>query len=185
MHLKSGVVVVRDAGEMDAHLLSSWWANGKVMEHAGFPDGIRKDPLELAEELRQEAERIHPLRRRLVIEFGGAPIGEMNYRIEARVAEIGVKICDVAYQGMGIGTQAIVMLVEYLFDQREMEKIILDTMLENIRAQHVYEKIGFVKLAVNKDCWTDQRGRKRTSVDYELSRAGFEAVRKAMKHAEK
>ncbi|MFA5006771.1 MAG: GNAT family protein [Candidatus Izemoplasmatales bacterium] len=181
MRLRSGVVVVRDANEMDAHLLSSWWANGKVMEHAGYPDGIRKDPLELAAELRAESALIQPLRRRLMIEFGGVPIGEMNYRIEAKVAEIGVKICDFSYHGMGIGPQALVVLIEYLFDQRDLEKIVLDTMIENVRAQHVYEKLGFRKLAVNKDCWTDQRGRKRTSVDYELSRTAFEAVRRAMR----
>jgi len=185
MRLRSGVVVVRDATEMDAHLLSSWWASGKVMEHAGFPDGIKTDPVKLGEELRAETETINPLRRRLMIEFGGVPIGEMSYRIEARVAEIGVKICDFAYHGMGIGPQAIVILIEYLFDQREMEKIVLDTMIENVRAQHVYEKLGFVRLAVNRDCWTDQRGRKRTSVDYELSRGAFDAVRRAMKHTER
>ncbi|OHE42266.1 MAG: hypothetical protein A2Y16_01755, partial [Tenericutes bacterium GWF2_57_13] len=153
--------------------------------HAGYPDGIKKEPIELANELRAESLVIHPLRRRLMIEFGGAPIGDMEYRIEARICEIAVRIGDVAYQGMGIGTQALVMLIEYLFDQRDMEKIVLVTILENSRARHVYEKLGFVPLAVNRDSWIDQRGKRRTSVDYELSRAGFEAVRKAMKHNEK
>ena len=173
MHLKSGVVVVRDATEMDAHLLASWWSSGKVMEHAGFPDGIPTDPIKLGAELRAESELIQPLRRRLIIEFGAAPIGEMSYRIEAKVAEIGIKICDFSYHGMGIGPLALTLLIEYLFEQRNMEKIVLDTMIENVRAQHVYERLGFVRLGVNKDCWTDQKGRKRTSIDYELAKAGF------------
>ena len=48
------------------------------------------------------------------------------------------------------------------------EKIVLDTNLNNKRAQHVYESLGFRKLRVNMDSWKDQLGRWQSSVDYEL-----------------
>lgn len=47
-------------------------------------------------------------------------------------------------------------------------KIVLDTDLNNLRAQHVYELLGFDRVRVNEDAWTDQLGNKRSSVDYEL-----------------
>ena len=41
------------------------------------------------------------------------------------------------------------MLIKYLFKEMNYDKIILDTKLNNKRAQHVYEKIGFKQ--VKKD----------------------------------
>jgi hypothetical protein len=47
-------------------------------------------------------------------------------------------------------------------------------MLENKRAQHVYEnKIRARRVGVRKDCWKDQTGRLRTAVDYEIRREDF------------
>ncbi len=46
----------------------------------------------------------------------------------------------------------------------------LDTNLENKRAQHVYEELGFRRIRVNIDSWKDQLGRDQSSVDYELKR---------------
>ena len=55
-----------------------------------------------------------------------------------------------------------------------MEKIVWDTMIENKRAQYVHEnKIGARKVGIRKDCWKDQTGRLRSSVDYEISKEEF------------
>ena len=43
----------------------------------------------------------------------------------------------------------------------------------NLRAQHVYESLGFQKLRVNIDSWTDQLGNKQSAVDYELTEDNF------------
>jgi ribosomal protein S18 acetylase RimI-like enzyme len=47
-------------------------------------------------------------------------------------------------------------------------KIVLDTNLKNLRAQHIYELLGFQKIRVNYEAWTDQLGERQSSVDYEL-----------------
>mgnify|MGYP001315926446 FL=1 len=72
------------------------------------------------------------------------------------------------------------MLFEFLFTDENInskfpiEKIAWDTMLENTRAQHVYEnKIGARRVGVRKDGWKDQTGKWRTVVDYELSKEDF------------
>lgn len=72
------------------------------------------------------------------------------------------------------------MLFEFLFTDEiinskcPIERIAWDTMLENKRAQYVYEnKIGARRIGVRKDCWKDQTGKLRTAVDYEISREEF------------
>ena len=88
------------------------------------------------------------------------------------VAEIGIKICEVDCQNRGLGRIILSMLIRYLFDNG-FEKIVLDTNLNNLRAQHVYEMLGFRKVRTNIDSWTDQLGRKQSSVDYELVERDF------------
>ena len=57
------------------------------------------------------------------------------------------------------------MLIKELFAEG-YTKIQLDTDLENKRAQHVYEKIGFQKVSINEHSWIDQLGNDRSSVSY-------------------
>lgn len=90
----------------------------------------------------------------------------------APTAEIGIKICDPASQNRGIGKRLLCMLISELF-RMGYEKIILDTNLNNTRAQHVYERLGFRRLRVNVDSWRDQLGRLQSSVDYELRPSDF------------
>ena len=51
--------------------------------------------------------------------------------------------------------------------------IILDTNLKNTRAQHVYEMLGFQKVRINENSWTNQVGEVQSSVDYELVHENF------------
>ena len=56
---------------------------------------------------------------------------------------------------------------------RNALKIILDTNLNNTRAQHVYEKLGFKKVRVKNNSWKNQLGEWQSSVDYELVEENF------------
>ena len=164
MELQHGNILLRDATKADAKQLAEWWNDGSVMAHAGFPNGLGTTEEEVAEDIGAGA---------LIIEEAGKPIGEANYRIvEDKVAEIGIKICVFDCQNRGIGKIVLSMLIRYLFDNG-FEKIVLDTNLENKRAQHVYESLGFRKVRVNIDSWTDQVGKLQSSVDYELVEKDF------------
>jgi RimJ/RimL family protein N-acetyltransferase len=69
---------------------------------------------------------------------------------------------------------ALRLLIEYLFQDRRLNKIILDTNLNNTRAQHVYEKIGFQKIKVNLNAWKDQLGDLQSFVEYKLLKENYE-----------
>jgi RimJ/RimL family protein N-acetyltransferase len=161
---------IRNAVQEDAQLLCQWWSDGKVMAHAGFPNGLNVTPEEIMRGLSSDSDDTH---RRLIIEVDHVPIGEMNYRNKGNnVAEIGIKICDFTMQNKGYGTLYLRMLIAGLF-ANGYEKIMLDTNVNNIRAQHVYEKLGFSKLRVNHNIWENQLGVLQSSVDYELHKSHF------------
>jgi RimJ/RimL family protein N-acetyltransferase len=153
----------------DAPLLCNWWNDGKVMEHAGYPNGLNTNTNKILEQIGNEKDN----HRRLIIEIDSNRVGEMCFQITNSVAEIGIKICDFSYQEKGYGTKAIKLLVEYLFRERKVQAIKLDTNRNNRRAQHVYEKIGFIKIKENIDAWQDQIGVMQSSVEYELLREDY------------
>ncbi|MDT3428655.1 RimJ/RimL family protein N-acetyltransferase [Paenibacillus forsythiae] len=170
MYLKSGNLVIRNANAGDAQALCNWWNDGRIMAHAGFPNGIGTTEQEVLDKLKTDSDR----GRRLILEIDHVPVGEMNYRtVEENVAEIGIKICDFSQQEKGFGTTFLTMLISFLFEQLLYHTIILDTNVKNTGAQHVYEKIGFRKMAVRIDTWKNQLGELQSSIDYELTREEY------------
>ncbi|NMB02522.1 MAG: GNAT family N-acetyltransferase [Firmicutes bacterium] len=171
MFLKEENLVIRNATEEDAHILCSWWNDGKVMAHAGFPNGLGTTPEAIAQGLANDSDETQ---RRLILEFDSMPVGEMSYRnIGNRAAEIGIKICNPSKQNRGFGTRFLKMLLASLLDEMGYEKIILDTNVNNTRAQHVYEKLGFKQVGVRVNAWKNQLGELQSSIDYELTREEF------------
>lgn len=166
MEITDRSLVVRRALPDDASTLCRWWNDGAVMAHAGFPNGIGTT---VEQVMRQLAPEPGDRGETLIIEESDVPIGEMNYRnLGNQRAEIGIKICESSMQGKGMGARCLTMLISRLF-QNGYRTIVLDTNLNNARAQHVYEKLGFQKLRVNENAWKDQLGVWQTSVDYELT----------------
>ena len=164
MQLQRNGLTIRDALPSDVPQLVRWWNDGGVMAHAGFPLG-------LGTTVEKEAARL-PATGRLMLEYNGRPIGEMNWRDVGNAAEIGIKICETTMQERGLGRIALSLLCGQLFSMG-FPKIVLDTNLNNARAQHVYEKLGFQKVAVRENSWTDQLGVLQSAVDYELTPESF------------
>lgn len=168
MYLEKGKLLIREATLSDSNTLLNWWNDGKVMAHAGFPNGIGLTEEAVLKNIKSNKNTL------LILEINNTPIGEMGYRsVDVNIVEIGIKICNLNIQEKGFGSQFLKMLIDYLFEQLRFKKIILNTNLKNTRAQHVYEKIGFKKIAVNIDSWKNQLGEVQSSVDYELTKEEF------------
>ena len=169
MYIQYDTLLIRDAVTADAQQLTAWWNDGAVMAHAGFPLGLGTTVEKVIAGLGNG---------RLILEENERLIGEACYRkVGEGIAEIGIKICETDCQNRGLGRVILSMLIAWLFEQG-YEKIVLDTNLTNLRAQHVYESLGFQKLRVNIDSWTDQLGNKQSAVDYELTEDNFVDYRK-------
>ncbi|MBQ9374605.1 MAG: GNAT family N-acetyltransferase, partial [Oscillospiraceae bacterium] len=165
MILQERELTIRSAVPDDAEILTAWWNDGAVMAHAGFPYGLGTT----AERVRAQIRRNEPgVSELLIVLCGGVPIGEMNYRSESKAsAEIGIKLCVSSMQNQGLGKRLLALLLERLFELGFM-LIRLDTNPNNLRAMHVYETLGFRRLGIRVDSWTDQLGRLQSAVDYEL-----------------
>jgi RimJ/RimL family protein N-acetyltransferase len=169
MHLVNNNLVIRTATLDDANILCQWWNDGKVMAHAGFPNGLGTTVDNIEELLSYDTSS-----RRFILEIDSIPVGEMNYsKVGEQIAEIGIKICDFTQQERGHGTKFIKVLINYLFYEAGFNKIILDTNANNKRAQHVYENIGFKKLATNNDAFKNQLGDLQSLIDYELNKSDY------------
>jgi RimJ/RimL family protein N-acetyltransferase len=174
MFIKQGDLTIRNAAIEDAPVLGKWWRDGAVMAHAGFPKGLNITDNEIAAQVSEDTDET---RRRLIIEYCNTPIGEMAYYNKGNgIAEIGIKICDFRKQENGFGTRFLKMLISTLLYKYDYSKIILDTNLNNKRAQHVYEKLGFRKVRVNMDSWRNQLGELQSSVDYEMTKDDFKSL---------
>jgi RimJ/RimL family protein N-acetyltransferase len=62
---------------------------------------------------------------------------------ENREAILGIAIGDRSYWDGGYGTDAMRVLCRFGFEMMNLHRIQLDVYAENLRAIHVYEKIGF------------------------------------------
>ncbi|WP_461368037.1 GNAT family N-acetyltransferase [Candidatus Darwinibacter acetoxidans] len=170
VRLRDQELTIRAATAEDADLLCQWWNDGEVMRFSGFPLGLgltREDVLKLFT-------GNDPAQHRLILEVAGEPVGEMNYRdLGGQTAQIGIKICSAQCRERGYGTRFLRLLIGYLFGAGGYKKVVLDTNVKNTRAQHVYEKLGFRKVATRIDCWRDQLGELQSFIDYELTPEEF------------
>jgi len=142
-------ITLRHATIADAKLLCQWWNDGPIMAHASFPNGVNTTEETVISLISKETDNTI---RRWIIEIGGEPSGEMNYRnMGDNIAEIGIKICDFTKQDKGYGSKILTLFIGYLFNSLKYTKIVLDTKPDNKRAQHFYEKLGFVKTKENGD----------------------------------
>lgn len=187
-------IIIREVIAEDATQLTAWWNDGKVMAHAGFPKGLGTTVEAVSKQIEEQSKKNcrHMIlyanktgdamncREALgrvdeeVCREGYRPIGEMNYReIDESTCEMGIKICEADMQNKGLGKIILSLFIEGLFTECGYEKILLDTNLDNKRAQHVYEQLGFRKVRVNENAWKDQLGEWQSSVDYELTEREF------------
>ena len=66
-----------------------------------------------------------------------------DYSFSTKQTELGIMIGDKDYWGMGYGTEAVQILIEYLFSLLGLEKIYLHTLSWNYRAQASFMRAGF------------------------------------------
>ncbi len=159
-------IEVRKVLIKDIDKLYKWWNDGEIMKSVGFPRGlgITKENIE---EIINKSNKNSEL---LIVEVDNTSIGEFHYKSGEKSVEVGIKICEKSYQQKGYGKSVMKIMMNRLFSEFIIEKIVLDTCSENYPAQKLYESLGFEKIRYTKDSWKDQEGNSRSHIDYELTR---------------
>ena len=100
----------------------------------------------------------------LVIEVEGSIAGVIQFH-EEQTPEFRHAGLDIflggAWQGRGLGGEAIELVVRHLFDERGHHRITIDPAAENTRAIRTYARLGFEPVGVLRQyqllrgCWRD------------------------------
>ena len=86
-----------------------------------------------------------------VIEVDGVPVGTIGLlEIDRKhsKAEYYIAMGETEYKGKGIAKEASLLLLAYGFDQLGLNRIYLFTEVENVAAQKLFERVGFVREGV-------------------------------------
>lgn len=79
-----------------------------------------------------------------VIEYNGIPVGVIGLvNIYEGKAEYYVTLGEAEYKGRGIAKKASDILLKYAFNELELDEVYLYTEIDNVVAQHLFEKCGF------------------------------------------
>ena len=133
---------------------SKWLNDEEGMYYEGHP-GNTISLAEAERRFNEELERRPQDRKDYIIEtLDGIPIGRIRYvdlSVKDRNAGLGIHIGEKDYWGKGYGTDAVMTLLNYLFNELQLHRVWLGTESYNLRAQRCYEKCGFVKEGVDRE----------------------------------
>ncbi|SCZ76878.1 GNAT family N-acetyltransferase [Pseudobutyrivibrio xylanivorans] len=87
-----------------------------------------------------------PTRILFVIMLEDKPIGEVQLKqidFDNKECELSIHMQNDDFKGKGYGTEAERQAIQYAFEELELEIIYADTIVKNVRSQHIIDKLGF------------------------------------------
>jgi len=123
------------------HEFFSRYAADPMMD--AMPFVYQQDICEMAYEKRKN----DATREYFSIMAGGELVGQIYLKHidwNEKSAEFGIALINDSVKGKGYGAEAIELLTEYAFDVLGLEVMTANSVLRNVRSQHVLEKVGFV-----------------------------------------
>lgn len=158
--LRGEHVYLRPLEPEDADLVSHWYSDDRVRKLLGDPPmsyAARRARYEAA--LREDGDSVV---RFLICRLDDdTPIGRADlFDIDRTNGHLtfGIAIGDPQLWGRGLGTDAVNAIVDYAFGELRMERVMLDTDADNLRAQAAYRKAGFVLEGRRRHHWFGDGG---------------------------
>ncbi len=160
------------AQKNDAPIFHRWWNDGNLMVSVGFEDGLNISLQKIEQQI--EKSFIDPEATKLMIVYHKAtktPLGEASFgefNPKDKSMRIGLKIGDLTQQGKGYGKELTRGLCQYIKTAYHVNTIYIDTLLDNKRAQKLYESLGAETLEIKRRFWKDPKGKWRDVIFYRL-----------------
>ena len=145
-------VILREQFPADVDIYLHWFRHGEWRQwDAPWQGSIVKTPEEEAKfrawfASLPEKEAPSPRKSTVIVTRDGKPLGWVNrYRPKNDPEDwhVGIDICEDAYLNRGLGTEALRLWVDYLFENSDVHRISLGTWSFNERMMRVAEKAGF------------------------------------------
>lgn len=172
MIFQKGKLIVRELEIKDGPLLAKWLSDPRVLE---FYEG-RDNPFDL-EKVNQTFYQRENGVVRCIVEFENVEIGYIQFylvddeerelygydEVPDRIYGMDQFIGEPEYWNRGIGTALVSSMVEYLLEQKQADRVVMDPQTWNERAIKCYEKCGFTRVKLlpkrelhegeYRDCW--------------------------------
>ncbi len=129
-------VNLRAADRSDVPLIKEWWSDRKYM-------GEHQDPLTISEEKLEEI-MLQGTMFFIIEKKDRTRIGYINSWTRGKTREIGYALVP-SERGKGYGTEAIQIMLDYLFLNTDVIRIQVSTVIGNLPSQRVLEKVGFTR----------------------------------------
>lgn len=145
-------IYLRPLERSDAAVLQPWFNDPDVTCFT-----LRYRPISLQEE-EQYIEHISKQEQNIVLLIvcreddrimGVTSLHQINYK--NRNATFGITIGDKSCWGMGFGTEATELILQYSFQILNLHRVTLHVFEYNPRAIHIYEKLGFKKEGILRE----------------------------------
>lgn len=126
------------------HELYRSWENDEsiYMDMSLFkPFTYREEAVDRYYDSKQEPSRVL-----LAIMLGDRPIGEVQLKQvdrEKKECTLSIHMQNDEVKGKGYGTEAERLAVKYAFEELGMQAVNADTVVKNVRSQHILDKLGF------------------------------------------
>jgi len=158
-------VVLRDREPEDADTYLRWMGSGQWRSFDAPWERVNvespEDQAALRVKFLAKCENVAEPRNSAIIVLGdGRPLGWVNRYIRRRGMTdtwfLGIDICEDEFLGRGLGSEALALWIDYLFEGSEVHKLAIDTWSFNERMMHVAGKLGFTL-----------EGRRREEIEWE------------------
>ena len=90
-------------------------------------------------------------------------------------AELGIVIGEKDYWGKGYGSDAIITLLQHIFETEGLRRVYLFTFTQNVRAQRCFAKCGFKRMGIVRR-FSVELG-EHEGIEMEIRREEFERLR--------
>jgi RimJ/RimL family protein N-acetyltransferase len=129
--------------ELCHELYKSWENDDSIyMDMSLFkPYNYREEAVDRYYDSKQE-----PSRRLFAIMLEDKPIGEVQLKQidqDKKECTLSIHMQNDAVKGKGYGTQAERLAIKYAFEELGMMAVNADTVVKNVRSQHILDKLGF------------------------------------------
>ncbi len=159
--IRGRLTYLRPVEKSDIGLVLKWINDETIMPYmvSHFPYSEAYEEAWVERISKSETDRVF-----IICTADDTPIGTIGLHginQRDRSAELGLGIFEKAYWGRGYGSDAIIALLRFVFEEMNFHRIQLHVHEDNARAKRAYEKCGFVEEGLLRE--TSFRGGRYTN----------------------